>query len=105
IATRAQALALHTEGMDYSLIEAATGIKQRQIQSYAAEARKRGYNPQVSKVILDEHVQDKPRLGRLKKITPEKAQEVLDAVKKKYYSRELSIKALSTKVGLLANRV
>ncbi|KAF2193036.1 hypothetical protein K469DRAFT_795487 [Zopfia rhizophila CBS 207.26] len=45
IATRAQALALHTEGMDCSLIEAATGISRRQIRYYVAEARKRGYNP------------------------------------------------------------
>ncbi|KAF2183314.1 hypothetical protein K469DRAFT_583146 [Zopfia rhizophila CBS 207.26] len=72
IATQAWALALYTEGMDCSLIKAATGILRRQIQYYVAEACKRRYNPQVSKVILNKHVQDKPRSGRPKKVALEK---------------------------------
>ncbi|KAF2193035.1 hypothetical protein K469DRAFT_551875, partial [Zopfia rhizophila CBS 207.26] len=55
--------------------------------------------------ILDEHVQDKPRSGRPKKVTPEKTQEVLDAVEKNRYGRELSTQALASKVGLSGNRV
>ncbi|KAF2178727.1 hypothetical protein K469DRAFT_598633, partial [Zopfia rhizophila CBS 207.26] len=55
--------------------------------------------------ILNKHVKNKPCSRRPKKVTPEKTQEVLDAVEKNRYGRELSTEALASKARLSTNCV
>ncbi|KAK4124084.1 hypothetical protein N657DRAFT_376284 [Parathielavia appendiculata] len=78
-ATRAQALTLKLiVGLDNKQIEAITGLKSRTINDLVDKALERGFDPQVSSVILDKYVCDAPKAGR-----PSKKNEHKDTVLQK----------------------
>ncbi|KFY98209.1 hypothetical protein V498_01597 [Pseudogymnoascus sp. VKM F-4517 (FW-2822)] len=58
LATRAQAVTLKDCGYSYENIEKLTGIKKKQLQYIISEAKKRGYNPEVSPTLKDEYFHD-----------------------------------------------
>ncbi|KAL2179559.1 uncharacterized protein P884DRAFT_219438 [Thermothelomyces heterothallicus CBS 202.75] len=69
IATRAQVLTLKLIlQFDNKQIEALTGLKARTVNNIASKALKRGFDPsQTPALILDQHVCDAPKTGRLSK--------------------------------------
>ena len=88
--TRVQALALVEYGIPSRLVADVTGLSQRSVIRLQRTARQRGYDPQVSKVLLTKYVEDAPRSGCPKEITPEQEEAVIDRVKKDRYGREMS---------------
>lgn len=58
LATRAQAVTLKNCGYSFENIEKLTGIKKKQLQYIISEAKKRGYNPEVSPTLKDEYFHD-----------------------------------------------
>jgi transposase len=61
LATRAQAVTLRIEGYSYKDIKTITGISEDRVRDLLSEAKRRGYNPAVSKILLDEYLIDKRR--------------------------------------------
>jgi hypothetical protein len=51
-------------------------------------------------VLLDNHLRDKPRVGRKKKITPDLKQKVINAVTCNRYGCEKSTRRIARETGL-----
>jgi transposase len=98
IAVRAQVVALKAYGVKAAEIEERTGIKPRTQRDIYARAIKCGFDP--SQPVLTKYVVDEAKSGRPPKITPEKRQEVLDAVGKDRYGREKTCDVIADEVGL-----
>jgi hypothetical protein len=66
--TRAQALTLKLAGVSKAKITSITGIKTQNLNLLYQKAISRGLDPSKDAKLLDIHVQDAARSGRLKKI-------------------------------------
>lgn len=62
--TRLQALTIMESHVPHHQITALTKICTLQLYKIRNKAIKRGYNPEVSKLLLDSYVADKPKAGR-----------------------------------------
>ncbi|KFY88161.1 hypothetical protein V498_06891 [Pseudogymnoascus sp. VKM F-4517 (FW-2822)] len=80
LATRAQAVTLKDCGYSYENIEKLTGIKKKQLQYIISEAKKRGYNPEVSPTLKDEYFHD-GRPDRPTKLSKEQIEALVEALK------------------------
>jgi transposase len=100
IATRVQALALYEEGITIKRIMEITGLSRSTIYDLRKKARKRGYDPTVSRIILLKYVEDAPRSGRPTKATEEQKAELLDHVRKDRTGREKSTAELGELIGV-----
>ncbi|KAK5634103.1 hypothetical protein RRF57_009817 [Xylaria bambusicola] len=78
LATRSQALALHSEGYSRAVICEKTGYSPGGLANLITKAKKRGYQPGQGAIIA-QYVEDKPRKGRPVKLTPEKMDEITKA--------------------------
>lgn len=67
-------------------------------------AKERGYNPDKSKTLYLRYVEDAPRSGRPKKITPEVEEEVIKAISKNSKTRELSTRKIANILSPLVKR-
>jgi hypothetical protein len=63
---RIQAVTMLVLGLPTKTIHAFTHISISQINRLFKKAKRRGFNPKVSKIVIVEHVQDKERPGRPK---------------------------------------
>ena len=78
---RIQALTLLTVGWTPAAVSDYTKISQSQIKKIRQKAIDRGFRPEVSTIILLDHVRDAPRSGRPRKTTlgkDEKVKEVFE---------------------------
>ena len=100
VGTRVQALALVEYGVPTKLVSELTGISIRSINGLKHTARRRGFDPEKSRVLLIEYVVDAPRSGRPKKITEEKEEEVVARAKKDHYGGEMSTAELGAQFKL-----
>ncbi|KAF2178977.1 hypothetical protein K469DRAFT_480008, partial [Zopfia rhizophila CBS 207.26] len=98
-ATRAQAIALHTEGVPNSRIREATGLGRSTIKDIVKEAKARGYDPEVSKTVTMAHVIDKPRSGRPCKGDEETQQVIIEKVTLNRYGREKGCEQIANKLN------
>lgn len=80
LATRSQAVTLKNCGYSYENIEKLTGIKKKQLQYIISEAKKRGYNPEVSPTLKDEYFHD-GHPDRPTKLSKEQIAALVDASK------------------------
>lgn len=71
---------MKTAGIPVQQISDDTGPPERQVYYWNAEARRRGYDPTVSKILPDAYFTDKPKSGRPKKQGEKLDTGVLDAV-------------------------
>lgn len=67
VALRIQALALFEEGIAVERVKDITGMSRSAIFRLRQTARARGYDPNVSRELKEEYVQDAPRSGRPRK--------------------------------------
>lgn len=67
VALRIQALALFEEGVPVERVKEITGMSRSAIFRLRQTARSRGYDPNVSRELKEEYVQDAPRSGRPRK--------------------------------------
>ena len=86
LTTRAQAVVIKALGTPLKLITQITGISGRYIRNLVKKAVENGWN--ANWVLLDNHLKDKPRIGRTKKITPNIKQRVINAVTCDCYGRK-----------------
>lgn len=77
VAARLQALTLAEHGVSKAIAGAKSGMSEQSVSRLMKKARSRGYNPEVSTVMKEEYVTDKPRPGRRLKVTPEKESAIL----------------------------
>ena len=87
-ATRAQALTLKVIGVSNAEIEAITGIQPRTLNALLRKAKERGYDPNISKKILNIYVKDSLRSRRLTKRTAKLVKDVISQVIRDRYGRE-----------------
>lgn len=80
LATRAQAVTLKNCGYSYENIEKLTSNKKKQLQYIISEAKKRGYNPEVSPTLKDEYFHD-GHPDRPTKLSKEQIAALVDASK------------------------
>lgn len=81
IATRAQAITLRNCGYSWENIEKQTGVGKGQLRYIVREAKKRGYNPDVSLTLKDEYFHDGFRSGRPTKLSEEQTESLIAASK------------------------
>ncbi|KAF8421670.1 hypothetical protein EV426DRAFT_195391 [Tirmania nivea] len=86
IVSRTQAVILRSIGETLAIIQQQTGITPRHVWNLYTEAQQRGWEPGI--LLKIEHVQNRDRCGRKKKITPAVEQAIMDAVIKDQYGRE-----------------
>ena len=98
LATRAQAIIIKALGTPLKLITQITGISGRHIRNLAKKAVENSWN--TNWVLLDDHLKDKPRIGRTKKITPDIEQRVINAVTCDRYGRKKSSKKIAREIGI-----
>jgi len=75
-----------------------TGISGRHIGNLVKKAVENGWR--ADWVLLDDHLKDKPRVGRTKRITPDIEQKVINAVTCDCYGREKSSKKIAREIGI-----
>ncbi|KFY15044.1 hypothetical protein V492_02258 [Pseudogymnoascus sp. VKM F-4246] len=80
LAARAQAVTLKYCGYSSEDIEKLTVIKKKQLQYIIGEAKKRGYNPDVSPTLKDEYFHD-GHPNRPTKLSKEQIEQLIDASK------------------------
>ena len=73
-------------GTPLKLITQVTGISGKHISNLLKKAVENGWR--ADQVLLDDHLRDKPRVGRTKKITPNIKQRVINAVTCDCYGRK-----------------
>jgi hypothetical protein len=103
LATRAQAVVMQTLGTPLKLITEVTGISGKHIGNLLKKAVENGWR--ADWVLLDDHLRDKPRVGRTKKITPDIEQRVINAVTCDRYGREKSSQKIGRQIGISAASV
>jgi transposase len=85
---RLQALALAEKSIAAKVVQAITEVSVRSISDLKKKARSRGYDPQISRVLKLEYVEDAPRSGRPLKITPAIETVILDNVQADRHDRK-----------------
>ena len=98
LATRAQAVVMKALGTPLKLITQATGISSKHIGNLLKKAVANGWR--ADWVLLDDHLEDKSRVGRTKKITPDIEQRVVNAVTCDRYGREKSSRKIAREIGI-----
>ena len=78
LTTRAQAVVMRALGTPLKVITCVTGISSKHISNLLKKAVENGWR--ADWVLLDNHLKDKPRPGRKKKITPDLKQKVINAI-------------------------
>ena len=99
--TRIQALALLQVNTPISQIIEKTGYQKRNIYRILKTAKERGYDPSKSSILYLSYVQDAPRSGRPKKVTPEIEEEVIKAISKNSTTRQLSTQKIANTLSSL----
>jgi len=97
--TRLQALTLLEFGVPHTTITIITGIPKASIYSLRKRAIKRGYNPDISKQLLLEYVENAPQSGRPKKVTPELEEEVVKVVTKNSTTRQMTTQQIANTIS------
>jgi len=103
LATRAQAVVMRALGTPLKVITQVTGISTKHIGNLLKRAVENGWH--ADWVLLDDHLRDKPRPGRKKKITPDLEQKVINAVTSDRYGREKSTRKIARETGLSTSSV
>ncbi|OCK93499.1 uncharacterized protein K441DRAFT_722838, partial [Cenococcum geophilum 1.58] len=80
-----------------------TGISTKHIGNLLKRAVENGWR--VDWVLLDDHLKDKPRVGRKKKITPDLKQKVINAVTCDRYGCKKSTRRIARETGLSASSI
>ena len=78
LATRAQAVVMRALGTPLKVITCVTGISSKHISNLLKKAVENSWCK--DQVLLNNHLKDKPRPGRKKKITPDLKQKVINAI-------------------------
>ncbi|KAI5805603.1 hypothetical protein DFH27DRAFT_480308 [Peziza echinospora] len=99
ISQRAVAVACKAIKMKNSEITILTGMPERTIQSVYKKARKRGFDPSMSKVVLDAYVIDAPRSGR-PPISDDIKKQVESKVQRDCYGRKKSCWQIGLELGI-----
>ncbi|KAI9785876.1 MAG: hypothetical protein M1816_008203 [Peltula sp. TS41687] len=76
VALRIQALALFEEGVPVERVKEITGMSRSAVFRLRQTAKNRGYDPNVSRELKEEYVQDAPRSGRPRKDAEKKQGDV-----------------------------
>ena len=76
IGERVQALTLLTIGWPPAAVADYTKISLSQVNKIRQKAKERGFQPEISRVILIDYVRDAPRSGRPRKTAPAKEKNV-----------------------------
>lgn len=105
IGQRLQALALAEHEITAKIVQAVTEVSVRSISDWKKKARSRGYDPQISRVLKVEYVEDAPRFGRPLKITPELKEAILDNVRQDRNGREKSSAVLGYEHGVSSTTI
>ena len=87
-------------GISLKLITEITGISGKYIGNLVKKAVENGQN--ANQVLLNDHLKDKPRKGRTKKITPDIEQRVINTVTYNRYGRKKSSKRIGREIGISA---
>ena len=90
LAQRLQALTLVEHGVLAKRVEEITEVSTRSISHIKKKARSRGYDPEISRVLKMEYVEDAPRSGQPSKVTPALEEAILTDVRKDRNGREKS---------------
>jgi transposase len=98
VGTRIQALTLLEAATGIRQITEITGFSKSSIYRIKAVAKQRGYNPQVSKVLLLKYVEDAPRSGRPIKATKEVEDIVVSLVSKNSSTRAWSAQRIASTI-------
>ena len=89
VVSRAQAVILRSMGEAMGIIQQQTGITPRHVRNPYNGAQKRGWVPGT--LLKIEHVKDRDRRGRKKKITSAVEEAIVDAITKDRYAREKTL--------------
>jgi transposase len=101
-ATRAQALSMKVLGFPNAEIEAITGIQPATMYALLKKAKERGFDPEISKKILDEHVCDSKKSGRPTVQTEDVIAEVVAKVRTDRFGREKTCAQIALEVGTIS---
>ena len=88
LATRAQAIVIKALGTPLKVITYITRISARYISNLVKKVVENSWR--ADWVLLDDHLKDKPHVGRTKKITPNIEQRVVNAITCDRYRRKKS---------------
>lgn len=80
IVTKAQAITMRLEGATWEKIELKTGISRRAVYRFLSEARKRGFDPENNVPLTSQHLKEKPRPGRPRKLDEETERKLMEEV-------------------------
>ena len=102
VGTRIQALTLAEQGHRYDFVTEVAGVPRRTIYAIKKKALERGYNPEVSKLLKLEYLEDAPRSGRPRTIFEDKEDEVPAIVNKDRNRREKNLDIIGFEAGISA---
>ena len=80
VGERIQVLSLAEEGYSYAHITEITGMSKSHITHLHQRAQERGFNPEVSKQLKDEYVQEAPKSGCPRLLDEEQEKKILEIV-------------------------
>jgi transposase len=100
LAQRVQCLTLQVEGFLSRDIEKKTGVKQSAQSRIKKRAFTRGYRPEQDPQILSQYIEDAPRSGRPKQISPATEQQLIESVRINRSGREKSSEVLAYECGI-----
>ena len=93
-------MALRAYGISAAEIEKITQISERTIRDIYRRAIDRGFNPKSSPpLVLNTHVDDASRPGRLSKQTKDIKNAILEKVRRDRYGREKTCDYIAVEVG------
>ena len=98
LATRTQAVVIKALRTPLKVITHVTGISARHIGNLVKKAVENGWR--ADWVLLNNHLKNKPGLGRKKTITPNLKQKVINAVTCDHYRHKKSTKIIACEIGL-----
>ena len=105
IAARLQALSLVEHGVGIDAAATASGMTSITVRRLRKKARERGFDPEVSSVMKEEHVKDAPRSGRPPKVTSEVESDILTTVRKDTNGREKPAAVLAYEHNISATTI
>ena len=105
LCTRAQALTLAEIGHPMHEIMAITNLARSTIYRYKSMARKRGYDPTISRILKDEYLVDDPRSGRPPVLIEEQKKDLVTSVKKDRNNREKNAQCIAFEHGVSKSTV
>jgi len=98
VVSRAQAVILRSMGESPGIIQQQTGITPRHVRNLHNEAQARGWVPGI--LLKIEHIKDRDRCRRKKKITSAVEEVIVDAVTKDRYAREKTLVQLGLQFNI-----